>query len=306
MRELGEGGFGREVEAEDDTHAAQLGSRSVDGGYEAVDALADVDDDDASLDGGTDHFCEAAIDATRDVSHAESLENEAPEVRKVKDSIDHFGLDAGEDAQARNVGCVEVLEDVELGNGGWPKNQMPVDVDAKAVDLGQGLAVGAGKGIEGGGRDLCGAVAAEQLVAEEETHFGDDKGAGNDERAEQVVDSIGLESKDGGLGAGKDDGLAQVGQHEGEGRGRVSQRVSAVENDEAVKEVVVVLDGGGHVGPVVGGDVAGVEQRVEFQDGVADVPLVGGWGGSEAVELDHLAAAAGLQLDFCFCECQPG
>lgn len=216
----------------------------------------------------------------------------------MKDSIDHFRFDAREDAQTCNVGCVEVLEDVELGNGGGPENQMPVDVDAETVDLGQGLAVGAGKGVEGGGRDLCGAVATVQRVAEEKAHLGDDKGSGNDERAEQVVDGIGLESKDWGLRAGKDDGLAQVGQHEGEGRGRVSQRIGAVEDDEAVKKVVVFLDGSGHVGPVVGRDVAGVEQRVKFQDGVADVSLVGCWGCSQTVELNHLTAARSLQLDF--------
>lgn len=70
-----------------------------------------------------------------------------------------------------------------------------------------------------------------------------------------------------------------------------------MEDDEAVEEVVVFLDGGGHGGPVGGGDVAGVEERVELHDGIADVALVSGWGGSEGVELDELAVAAGLEFD---------
>lgn len=71
-----------------------------------------------------------------------------------------------------------------------------------------------------------------------------------------------------------------------------------MEDDEAVKEVVVFLDGGGHGGPVIGGDVAGVEEGVELQDCVANVAVVGGWGGSEGVELDELTVAAGLEFDF--------
>lgn len=297
VRQLSEGGLGGQVEAEDDAQAAELGAGGVDRRDEAADALADVYDDDAALDGGADGLHEAAVDAAGDVAHAKGLEDDAPEVGQVEHGVDHFGLDAGEDAQAGDVRGVEVLEDLELGNGGWAEDQRPVDADAEAVDLGQGLAVGAGKGLEGGGRDLCGAVAAVQLVAEEEADFGDHKGARYDERAEQVVDGVGLERKDGRLRAREDDGLAQVGQHKGQGGRRVGERVCAVEDDEAVEEVVVFLDGGGHGGPVGGGDVAGVEEGVEFHDGVADVAVVGGWGGSEGVELDELAVSASLEFD---------
>lgn len=297
VRELGEGGLGGQVKAEDDAQAAELGAGGVDGRDEAVDALADVYDDDAALDGGADDLWEPAVGAAGDVAHAKGLEDDAPEVGQVEHSVDHFGLDAGEDAQAGDVRGVKVLEDFKLGNGGWAEDQRPVDADAEAVDFGQGLAVGAGKGLEGGGRDLCGAVAAVQLVAEEEADFRNDKGARDDERAEQVVDGVGLERKDGRLRAREDDRLAQVGQHEGQGRGRVGERVGAVEDDEAVEEVVVFLDGGGHGGPVGGGDVARVEEGGEFHDGVADVAVVGGWGGSEGVELGELAVAAGLEFD---------
>lgn len=181
VRELGEGGLGGEIEAEDDAQAAELSSGCVDGGDEAVDALADVYDDDASLDGGADDFHEAAVDTTGDVAHAKGLEDYAAEVGQMEDGVDHLGLDAGEDAQTGDVRGVEVLVDLELGNGGGKKDQRPVDTDAEAVYLSQGLAVGAGKGLEGGGRDLCGAVSAVQLVAEEEADFWDDKGARDDD-----------------------------------------------------------------------------------------------------------------------------
>lgn len=110
---------------------------------------------------------------------------------------------------------------------------------------------------------------------EEEADFRDDEGSGNDERAEEVVNAVGLEGEDGSLRAGEDDGLSEVGHHEGEGGGRVGEGVGAVEDDEAVEEVVVLLDAHGHGVPVVGGDGAGVEKRVEFQDAIADVTIIG-------------------------------
>jgi len=44
----------------------------------------------------------------------------------------------------------------------------------------------------------------------EEADLGDEEGACNDERAEEVVDGVGLQGEDGGLGAGEDDGSAEV------------------------------------------------------------------------------------------------
>ena len=49
---------------------------------------------------------------------------------------------------------------------------------------------------------------------EEEADLGDDKGPGDDERAEEVVDGVTLEGEDGSLAAGEDDGLAKVGHDE--------------------------------------------------------------------------------------------
>lgn len=92
---------------------------------------------------------------------------------------------------------------------------MPVDADAETVDLSERVAVRRGEGLVGSGRDFGGAVAAVEAVVEEEAYFGDGEGSCDDERAEEVVDGIGLEGKDGRLGASEDDGLAEIGHHEG-------------------------------------------------------------------------------------------
>ena len=219
---LREGGLGGEVEAENDADAAELGAGGVDGRDEAVDALADVDDDDSALDGSLDDLSEAAVDTPGHVAHAKRLEDESAKIGQVKDGVDHLGLDAGEDAQTGDMGGVKVAVDGEAGDAGGSENERPVYADAEPVDVCEGLAVRAGKGLEGGGGDLCGAVAAVELLVEVEADLGDDKGSGDDEGAEEVIDGVALEGEDGGLGASKDDGLAEVGEHEGEGGGGVS------------------------------------------------------------------------------------
>lgn len=296
--ELGEGGLGGEIEAKDDAGATELRAWGVDGGDEAAYALGDVDDDDAALDGCANDVREAAVGAAGDVAHAKGFEDQAPQVGEAEHGVDHLGLDAGEDAKAGDVGRVQVLLDnLELGDGRRAQHERPVDGDAEAVDLGQRVEVGRGKGLEGGGADLCGPVAPVQLVVEEEADFWYDEGAGDDERPEEVVDGVGLQREDGRLGARQDDGLAEVGHDEGEGGGGVGEGVGAVEDDEAIEEVVVFLDARGHGGPVGGGNGGGVEEGGEFEDGVADVAVVGGWWRAEGVEGEEVALAVGLELD---------
>jgi hypothetical protein len=72
-------------------------------------------------------------------------------------------------------------------------------------------------------------------VVEEEADFGDSECSSDDERAEKIIHTIGLKSKDGRLRSGEDDGLSQVLHHERERRGRVSERVCSVENDETIE-----------------------------------------------------------------------
>lgn len=146
--EFGEGGFGGEIEAKDDAYAAELCAWCVDGGDEAGDALRDVDDDDAALDGGLYDVGETTVRTAGDVAHAKGFEDEAPKVREVEDRVDHLGLDAGEDADAGHVRGVEVFLDLELCDTGWTKDEWPVDGDAQAVDLGERLVVGRGEGLK--------------------------------------------------------------------------------------------------------------------------------------------------------------
>lgn len=285
--EVGEFGKGRldgQVEAEDDARAAEFRPRAVDWGDEAVGALRDVDNDGAALYAIADYLYQAAVDSARGVSHAEGGEDEAAQVREAKDGVDHLGLDAGEDPEAGNVGGVEVRGDAELGDAVGPVDEGPVDLDAEAVDAGEGLAIRALKGGKGRGGDLGGAVPTEEAVVEEEAHLGDDERAGDDEGAEEVVDGVGLQGEDGRLRARKDDGLAEVRHHEGEGRSRVRERVGAVEDDEAVEERVVLLDGQRDLLPPLGRDGARVQEGVELEDSVADVPGVGARRRPEAVQ----------------------
>lgn len=145
-----------------------------------------------------------------------------------------------------------MLGNREWCNGCGTSDQVPIDSDAEAVYLCEGLNIGAGKGFERRGRDLGGAVSTVKAVMEEQTDFGDDKGAGNDERSQQVAYSICLQGKDGCLRACENDGLAKVGHHKGQRRGSVGEGVCAVQNDKAVKEVIVFPYAFSHGIPVVG------------------------------------------------------
>ncbi len=108
VRELGEGGLGGQVVAEDDAGGAEREARRVQRRHEAARALAHVDDDDAALHGAPDDARQAAVDAGGGVAHAEGLEHEPAEVRHAQHAVDHLGLDAREDAQRRDVRRVEV------------------------------------------------------------------------------------------------------------------------------------------------------------------------------------------------------
>lgn len=187
--------------AEDDAGLAEGEAGGVQGGHDAARALAHVDDDDAALDGVADDAGEAAVDAGGGVAHAEGLEDEAAEVRDAQDAVDHGGLDAGKNAEGGDVGGVEARVDVEAGDLRGAQDEPPVDVDAEARDAREGVAVGRGEGLEGARRHLGAAVAAVQLVVEEEADLGHDERPRDDERAEQVVDGVGLQREDGRLRA---------------------------------------------------------------------------------------------------------
>lgn len=241
--------------AEDDAGVAQRRRGRVQRRHAAGRALRDVDDDDAALlDGGADAGRQDAVGARGRVARAEGLEDEAAEAWDAQHAVDHLGFDAREDAQAGDVRGVEGVHDFKTRDGRGAADEGPVHLGTQGGDLGERLHVGGSEGGEGGGGDFGGAVTAIQSVVEEEAYLGDGEGPRDDEGAEQVVDGVGLQGEDGGLRAGEDDRLAEVGEHEGEGGAGVCEAVCAMEDDEAVEEGVVVLDCACYLGPACGGD----------------------------------------------------
>ena len=108
--------------------------------------------------------------------------------------------------------------------------------------------------------------------------------ARNYQAAEQIVGRVGLQLAHGQLRAGEDNRLAEVLQHEGERGAGVGETVGAVQDDEAVEEGVVVVDGAGDARPALCRYRAGVQQSGEFEDGVADASGVDAGWGAQAVD----------------------
>jgi hypothetical protein len=73
-----------------------------------------------------------------------------------------------------------------------------------------------------------------------------------------------------------------------------------VQDDEAVEEVVVFFYGEGDLGPAVGGYGGRVEEGLELEDAVADVPRVGAYRGAEGVEVELDAVFVGTEGDCVF------
>src|SRR6188474_2110702 len=115
--------------AENDTGSRERGSRGVQWRNNAVGTLADVDDDDPSVNSLLDDLGQAAVDATWRVAHTECLKNQAAQIWHPKHRIQHLRLDSGEDAQTGHMRCVEIPGDLELGNLGRPLHEGPVDID---------------------------------------------------------------------------------------------------------------------------------------------------------------------------------
>jgi len=68
--------------------------------------------------------------------------------------------------------------------------------------------------------------------------------------------------------------LAQVAEHETERRASVCKAVCAMEDNKAVKERVVLIDGVGDLSPSLGIDRAGVQQLFELEDREPYVPSI--------------------------------
>mmetsp|Transcript_44137 Transcript_44137/g.134412 ORF Transcript_44137/g.134412 Transcript_44137/m.134412 type:complete len:407 (+) Transcript_44137:643-1863(+) len=159
-----------------------------------------------------------------------------------------------------------------------------VDGDA---DLREGVHVGRIEGQQSVGVDLGGAARSDEPIVEEDGHLVDGVAAREYERHDEVAAGIVVGFTEGYLGAGEDDGLAQVLEHEGEGSGGVRHRVRPHEHDEAVEVQIVRLDVVREEGPVVRSHVRAVQERaVLVRDDLGHVirvkfphlPHVGGHG----------------------------
>jgi hypothetical protein len=58
-------------------------------------------------------------------------------------------------------------------------------------------------------------------MVEEQAYFRYHKRSCYDQTSQQIIDSIGLQSKDASLGTGKDDRFSQIAESEGEGGGGI-------------------------------------------------------------------------------------
>ena len=135
------------------------------------------------------------------------------------------------------------------------------------------------------GVNLRCSVAAHQLLLEIDADLGHDGravfvlGSSNLDGGDEVLLAVGTELTDGQLRTCEDDGLAQVLEHEAEGRCRVGHRVCAMQDDEAVEAVVAVGNDANQARPMLQPHVARVDGRVERES--MDIEI-------EAPQLGHL------------------
>lgn len=77
IQQLRQCGFASHILAENDTCAAEDRCGSVDGTDGAAEALSDIDDDLAALDGGGEDVVEGGVSAAGSVSRAKGFEDES-------------------------------------------------------------------------------------------------------------------------------------------------------------------------------------------------------------------------------------
>ena len=280
--ELGDGTLDSHVTAADDACLLQVVATVVARHLDcALHALADVDDDLAVL-------CALlqGLEKPRrlgGVAAAEGAHDDGLEVGRMDDVAYEVFAYAGEEAEDDDV-----VVEAEVGRHGL----LPVghedalavvgDVDAGIDEVG---VVERLEGVELLGALLGGAVAAQQVPAEVDAHlghkgtaFGILGGCYLDAR-DEVLLAVGAELADGQLAAGEDDGLGEVLEHIGEGRGGVGHGVGAVKHDETVVLVVAVGNDVSNGCPSGWRHVAGVDGRIELEG--VDV-------GGELVQFRHV------------------
>ena len=204
------------------------------------------------------------------IACAEGLQRHAPESRCPQHAAYHLRLDAREELQHRHPGVkfrmqrerqvrVAIVDQVGL-------------VGDVYAGLGQGGIVVAVEGREMLGVALGCAVGAEEAVLEVDRYLRHHGialfvllGRYLDSR-QQVLTRIATQYAYGQLATREHHRFAQVLQHEAQRRGRITHRVGAVQDHEAVILLIVVIHHLGHASPTVGTDVRRVDHGVEGLD----------------------------------------
>ena len=90
-------------------------------------------------------------------------------------------------------------------------------------------------------------------------------GGSNLYRGDEVILAVGTLLSDGQWRAGENDGLRQILQHIGQGRGGVGHCIRTVQHHEAIVLPVVVGDAVAEICPQGGCHVAGIDGRIELE-----------------------------------------
>lgn len=96
----------------------------------------------------------------------------------------------------------------------------------------------------------------------------------NDQGPKKIVCSIILQLQHQRLRTSQDDQFLKVLKHEAQGRTGVDQTVSAVKNDEGVKELIVPVNDARNLRPVFNVDGAAIQELFKFQDCIPDSSFV--------------------------------
>ena len=260
--EFGDGAFRGAVISAYHTRLDERQTRLVESHLHASGlALRDVDEEDATA-GGFLQFVGKPLQAWG-IACPEGTQYYGAQAGDVEHTVYEALLDAREEGENHDVGIHEQVRLEGLGGVGTADEVLVVlDVDAHGGQFGE---IERAEGIEAVGMNLRGTVATQQFVLEVYAHLGyhgravGAAGRSNLYGRDEVLLAVGAQHADGELRTGQDDGFGQVLQHEAEGGGGVGHRVGAVQDDEPVEIVVVVVNDTHQFGPVVQTHVGGVD-----------------------------------------------
>ena len=242
----------------------------------ALHALADVDDDFTVARAFFQRIQQPGV--LRGITGAEGSHDDGSQVRRVDDVTYQVFANSREEGEDDDV-----VVQSEVGRHGLIplrlQHQVAVieNVDASLYQV---WVVERLEGVELFSALLGGTVAAQQMTAEVDTYLryhgvtvvvfcrsylyaGD-----------EVLLTVGSQLSDGQLRPREDNGLGEVLQHVGEGRGGIGHRVRTMQYHKAIVVVVVVADDVAQVCPQFRRHIAGVDGRRKLVVGNLRVELV--------------------------------